>query len=69
MTLTDARRRILVTLSDEEWRLGSDLTQSGNQLAVLEHHGLIRSAGDDSGYLFDRWTITPDGLAELELSQ
>lgn len=68
MSLTDAQRSVLVSLSDQEWRMGHDLTKSGIVLAALNRRGLIRHA-EFYSYLDAIWTITPDGLAALEASQ
>lgn len=68
MTLTDAQRTVLARMSDEESRMGHDLTKSGIVLAALSKRGLIRHA-DFYSYLEANWTITPDGLAALEASQ
>lgn len=65
MSLTDAQRRVLVSLSDQEWRMGHDLTKSGIVLAALSKRGLIRHA-DFYSYLEANWTITPGGLAALD---
>ena len=67
-SLTDTQRRVLVQLSDGEWRYGHSLTKSGGVLAVLYQRDYIRH-GDFNGYLDANWTVTPDGLAALEVSQ
>ena len=64
---TEAQRRVLVQLSDGEWRFGYDLTKSGGVLAALYQRGYIRH-GDFNGYLDANWTVTPDGLAALEVA-
>ena len=67
--MTDAQRRVLVQLSDGEWRLGADITGSAIVLGKLERSGYIRCDFSHHPKLSRLWTVTPDGLSALEASQ
>lgn len=58
-TLTQTQRTILLAMADHDWHLGAALTTSDGVLATMADIGLIRGAGEDTGYLRDMWTITP----------
>ena len=64
--LTPARRRVLVDLSDGEWRDDFAGRHAPQTLRALYSAGLIR-CDFDIGWLAERsWTITPDGIAALD---
>ena len=67
--LTDLERTTLARMSDGEWHRGQSLPpKSAGPLLRLETRQMIRSAGDAFTALEDHWTITPDGLAALEVT-
>lgn len=65
--LTEKQRRALVDLSDGEWHYL--MIRSTSVKSWLYRHGLIRCDQDSLPYPDRMWTITPDGLAALEVSQ
>ena len=67
MTLTDAQRRVLVDLSDGEWRPVA-MHHPANIVGHLRRAELIRSDFDHLAAHEKQYTITPDGLQALEAS-
>lgn len=66
MKLSEIQRDVCLRLADGSLRTGAEITRSGNVLSDLSALGLIQSANESDGFLFDRWSITPRGLAALE---
>lgn len=67
--LTEKQRAVLLAMANGDWHLGAAVATSGGTLAALSDMGLIRGAGEDTGYIRDMWTITPMAEKMLEVGE
>lgn len=66
--MTEAQRTILARTSDGEWHQGCDLTRAPGVLGKLLALEYLRCDFDHLPIYERRFTITPDGLAVLEVT-
>ena len=66
--MTDAQRRALVDVSDGEWR-NLAMYHDAGVVGTLRKRGLIRCDFDHLSAHEKNYTITPNGIAALEVWQ
>ncbi len=66
--MTPAKQTILARMSDHAWHQGHEITRHGATLGALLNAGLLRCDNDHMPMYERLFTITPDGLAALEVT-